>query len=318
MSAADTRPQPHSDGGLRPQLAGALLAVSVLTCVSGLTPADPGTPTERWAVAASVLAVLAVLALALPEHPRTVPLLLIGGIVTGGVVMASCHATQGVVVVALSLTLAGQLSAHVLELRPAAVVVGVMAATIGLAAWAAPAVVHPTNIVILIVVALISCSLVGRQSRQLRLLGSTDHLTGAYTRGPFYERLGAVVHRARRTGAPLSVVALGIDDFKQVNAVHGHLGADDLMSELVASWHAGLGAGAFLGRMGGDEFVTVLPGSDEDDARRWAALASGWTALPCSAGVATLGDDDTVRSLLARADADLFEDKLGRKVAPIG
>lgn len=308
---SDTAAQPST--GMRAQLAGALLAVSVLMGLSGLTPADPDTPTERWAAAATVLAVLAVLALALPDHPRTVQVLLSAGIVTGGVVMASCHAMQGVVVLALSLTLAGQLAAHVLGTRDASVVVGVMAVTIGVAAWAAPAPVHPTNIAILIVVALLSCALIGRQSRQLRLAGSVDHLTGAYTRGPFYERLGVAVQRARRTGAPLAVVALDIDDFKQVNAAHGHLGADDLMSDLVASWHAELDAGAFLGRMGGDEFVAVLPGRDEAVARRWAALASSWVALPCSAGVAVLDAADTVRTLLARADAELFAHKHGRK-----
>jgi diguanylate cyclase (GGDEF)-like protein len=298
---------------MRAPLAGALLVVSVLMGLSGLTPADPDTPTERWAVAASVLAVLAVLALTLPDHPGTVQGLLITGIVTGGVVMASCHATQGVVVLALGLTLAGQLAAHVLELRRAVVVIGVTAVTIGVAAWAAPAPVHPTNIGILIVVSVLSCALIGRQSRQLRLAGSTDHLTGAYTRGPFYQRLGAAVQRARRTGVPLGVVALDIDDFKQVNAAHGHLGADDLMSELVASWHAGLDGGAFLGRMGGDEFVVVLPGRDEAQARSWASPASTWGPLPCSAGVAVLEPDDTVRTLLARADADLFADKQDRK-----
>ncbi|GIG35022.1 GGDEF domain-containing protein [Cellulomonas pakistanensis] len=306
-------PGESSHGELRPQLAVACLVVSVLTAVAGLTPSDPDTPTERWALAAAAYAVLAVLALILPAHPRsTQGVLVTGTLVTGGV-MASCHATQGVVVLALGLTLAGQFGAYALQPRRAGVVVGVAAGTIAVAAWLAPAPVHPTNVVSMTILCVLSCALLGRQGRDLRRAGSTDHLTGALTRGPFYERLDGALRRARRTGTPLAVVALDIDDFRRVNDAHGHLGADELMAELVDSWRAELDRAAFLGRLGGDEFVAVLPGHDEQDARRWAGPACAWGPLPCGGGVAVLGPGDTARSLLARADRDLYAHKHDRK-----
>ncbi|MCG7286696.1 GGDEF domain-containing protein [Cellulomonas sp. ACRRI] len=302
---------PH--GELRPQLAVALLVVSVLTAVGGLTPVDPGTPTGRWAVAAAAYALLAVLAMTLPAHPSSTEAVLLGGIVVAGGVLASCRATEGVVVLALGVILAGQLAAYVLDTRRAAVVVAVAAATIAGGAWLAVAPVNPTNIVSMATLCVLSCTLLGWQGRRLREAGGTDHLTGALTRGPFYERLEAALARARRGGSPLSVVALDIDDFRQVNDAHGHLGADDLMADLVSGWRAELDRAGFVGRLGGDEFVAVLPGQDEAAARRWAALASAWGALPCSAGVAVAGSADSVRDLLARADADLYATKRDRK-----
>lgn len=302
---------PHGD--LRPQLAVALLVVSVLTAVGGLTPVDPQTPTARWAVAAAAYAVLAVLAVTLPAHPTSTEVVLVAGIVVAGGVLASCRATEGVVVLALGVILAGQLAAYVLDTRRAAVVVAAAASTIAVGAWLAVAPVHATNILSMATLCVLSCVLLGWQGRRLRQAGGTDHLTGALTRGPFYERLDAALVRARRRGEPLGVVALDIDDFRQVNDTHGHLGADDLMADLVAHWHAELDRAGFVGRLGGDEFVAVLPGHDEAAARRWAALACAWTPLPCSAGVAVHEPGDAPRDLLARADADLYADKRDRK-----
>ena len=302
---------PHEE--LRPQLAVALLVISVLTAVGGLTPADPSTPTERWAIAAAAYAVLGVLALSLPPHPRSTEGVLVGGILVTGGVMASCRATQGVVVLALGLIVAGQLAAYVLDTRRAAAVVGIAATTLALGASLAAAPVHPTNIVSMTVLCVLCCALVGRQAQQLRRAGSTDHLTGALTRGPFYARLEAALRRARRSGDPLGVVAIDIDDFRQVNDTHGHLGADDLMSDLVGMWRAELDRDAFVGRLGGDEFVVVLPGLDQAAARRWARLACAAGPLPCSAGVAEHEPGDTARSLLGRADAELWTDKHDRK-----
>jgi len=302
---------PHGD--LRVQLAVALLIVSVLTAVGGLTPVDPQTPTGRWAVAAAAYALLAVLAVTLPAHPTSTEVVLVAGIVVAGGVLASCRATEGVVVLALGVILAGQLAAYVLDTRRAAVVVAAAAATIAVGAWLAVAPVHATNIVSMATLCVLSCALLGWQGHRLREAGGTDHLTGALTRGPFYARLDAALGRARRRGEPLGVVALDIDDFRRVNDAHGHLGADDLMADLVAHWHAELDRAGFVGRLGGDEFVAVLPGHDEEAARRWAALACAWTPLPCSAGVAVHRPEDTPRDLLARADADLYADKHDRK-----
>jgi diguanylate cyclase (GGDEF)-like protein len=229
------------------------------------------------------------------------------------VLVTTCHTAQGVVVFALGFVVAGQFAAYALERRRAAVVAGVVVAAIALSATFAPASVHPVIVVAASTMALLSCWLMAEQSERLRRQARTDHLTGALTRGAFHERVADVVPRALRSGAVLSVVAFDVDDFKVVNARHGHHGADDLMAALTAAWRAALPGRAFLGRVGGDEFLAVLPGADEADARRWAATAAHGSALSSSAGVATLRPEDTVRSLLDRADADLFAAKDARR-----
>lgn len=309
MPVTDEGPHLERDRELRPQLAAAFLVVSLLVALGALTPADPDTPVGRWIAVASLYAVLAVLALALPADPRTTQAGLVTGVLAAGVVTGSCHSAPGVFTGCLGIILAGQLAAYALDLRRAVAVGVVCVATIAVAVSVAPAPVAPSSTVVVVVLGLMTSALLGRQTHCLRVDAGTDHLTGALSRGAFYERLGAAVDRAHRTDRPLSVVALDIDDFKVVNATHGHLGADDLMTSLVGAWRADLDRHAFVGRVGGDEFVAALPGHDADLARGWAALASSWTALPCSAGVTELRADDTMRTLLARADADLFAAK---------
>jgi diguanylate cyclase (GGDEF)-like protein len=309
MPATDEGPHVERDRELRPQLAAAFLVVSLLVALGGLTPADPDTAVGRWVAVASLYAVLAVLALALPAAPRTTQAILVTGVLAAGVVTGSCHSAQGVFTGCLGIILAGQLAAYALDLRRALAVGAVCVTTIAVAASVAPAPVRPSSTVVVVVLGLMTSALLGRQTHCLRVDAGTDHLTGALSRGAFYERLSGAVDRAQRTGRPLAVVALDIDDFKVVNATHGHLGADDLMTSLVGAWRADLDRHAFVGRVGGDEFVAVLPGHDAELARGWAALASSWTALPSSAGVAELRADDTMRTLLARADADLFAAK---------
>jgi len=194
-----------------------------------------------------------------------------------------------------------------------AVVAGVVVATIAGSATAAPAPVHPVIVVASCAMALLSCWVMAVQSGRLLRQASTDDLTGALNRRAFSERVHDVVPRALRRGEAVGVVAFDVDDFKQVNDRHGHLGADDLLAGLAAAWRSRLTPGAFLGRVGGDEFVVVLPGADEGSARRWAASVAASGPLPASAGVAALRPDDTVRTLLGRADADLFAAKDGRR-----
>lgn len=313
MRGNQERPGEDRDVTARDHLAIGLFVMAVVTALGGVWPADPFSPTQWWLVVSVVDLVLCGVLLALPVHQRSTQAVVILGVVVSAALVTTCHTAQGVVVFALGFVVAGQFAAYALERRRAAVVAGVVVAAIALSATFAPASVHPVIVVAASAMALLSCWLMAEQSDRLRRQARTDHLTGALNRGAFHERAADVVPRALRGGAPLSVVALDIDDFKVVNARHGHLGADDLLADLTAEWRADLPPGAFLGRVGGDEFIVVLPGADEAEARRWATPAAPRGALTSSAGVAALRPDDTVRSLLDRADADLFAAKDARR-----
>jgi diguanylate cyclase (GGDEF)-like protein len=309
MRGDQVGPGEDRDVSARDHLAVGLFVMAVVTAMGGIWPADPFSPAGWWLVVSAVDVVLC----GLPVHQRSTQAVVIAGIVVSAALVTTCHTAQGVVVFALGFVVAGQFAAYALERRRAAVVAGVVVAAIALSATFAPASVHPVIVVAASTMALLSCWLMAQQSDRLRRQARTDHLTGALNRGAFYERLAGVVPRALRTGAALSVVAFDVDDFKVVNARHGHLGADDLLAALTAAWRAALPPRAFLGRVGGDEFLAVLPGADEAEARRWAAAAADGSALSSSVGVAVLRPEDTVRSLLDRADADLFAAKDARR-----
>lgn len=306
-------PGSDRDVSARDHLAIGLVVMAVVTAAGGVWPADPFSPAPWWLVVSVVDLVLCGLLLALPVHQRSTQAVVIVGVAVSAVLVASCHTAQGVVVFALGFVVAGQFAAYALERRRAAVVAGVVVAAIALSATFAPASVHPVVVVAASSMALLSCWLMAEQSDRLRQQARTDHLTGALNRGAFYDRATDAVPRALRAGAPLSVVVFDIDDFKVVNRRYGHLGADDLMADLTASWRAALPTRAFLGRVGGDEFIAVLPGAGEHEARRWAAQVGSRGALSSSAGIATLAPEDTLRSLLDRADADLFAAKDARR-----
>lgn len=313
MRGHQERPAEDRDVTARDHLAIGLFVMAVVTGLGGVWPADPLSPTQWWFVVSGIDLVLCGALLALPVHQRSTQAVVIVGVVVSAALVTTCFSAQGVVVFALGFVVAGQFAAYALERRRAAVVAVVVVAAIALSATFAPAAVHPVIVVASAAMALLSCWLMAEQTDRLRRQARTDHLTGALNRGAFYERVADAVPGALRRGAPLSVVAFDVDDFTVVNARHGHLGADDLLAELSAAWRAGLPPAGFLGRVGGDEFVAVLPGTGEADARGWARSVRSGRVLSSSAGVATLRPDDTVRSLLDRADVDLFAAKDARR-----
>lgn len=155
-----------------------------------------------------------------------------------------------------------------------------------------------------------------------------DPLTSLYNRRHMEESLEREVHRAIRRGAPLSVVMLDLDHFKQFNDTFGHSAGDALLQELGTYFQENIRGEDLACRFGGEEFVLILPDATaEDAAARMEHLLSGMHKIRVeyrgqplatttfSAGVACLphhgsrGD-----ALLQSADCALYRAKvLGRK-----
>ncbi|TFV64644.1 UNVERIFIED_ORG: GGDEF domain-containing protein [Bacillus sp. AZ43] len=155
----------------------------------------------------------------------------------------------------------------------------------------------------------------GRLSRNLRRAATTDPLTGISNRRAWQAEATRHVARAARTGEPLSVALLDLDHFKAVNDREGHSAGDALLQDLAARWSARLRQADLLGRYGGDEFVLCLPATDAAGAREILQQLEATHPFTWSVGVATAEPGDTLDSLLARADADLYQQKRSGRTA---
>jgi len=149
----------------------------------------------------------------------------------------------------------------------------------------------------------------GRLARNLRTAAATDPLTGVANRRAWEAEAARNLARALRTGEPLSFALLDLDHFKVVNDREGHGAGDTLLRELTAGWSRRLREADLLGRYGGDEFVLCLPGTDEDGAWQILRQLDETHEFPWSVGVATVRRDDTLSTVLARADAHLYLQK---------
>jgi diguanylate cyclase (GGDEF)-like protein len=149
------------------------------------------------------------------------------------------------------------------------------------------------------------------------LLGSlqasarTDPLTGLPNRRVWDEDLERELERARRHGGSLCLAMLDLDRFKAFNDEHGHQAGDELLAAAATAWRPILRTTDTIARYGGEEFSVLLPHSDIEAAhavveRLLASVPLGETA---SAGVAVWNGTESAQSLLARADAALYEAK---------
>ena len=157
-------------------------------------------------------------------------------------------------------------------------------------------------------------------------LALTDSMTGLGNARMLRRELARELARARRSGAPLSVIMLDSDHLKQVNDRHGHLVGDRYLALLADLIRAHVRAGDIVTRYAGDEFVVVLPETPPEEAQRVAeriVQAVARTPLTVgqekvftsvSAGVASwpgCGDDE--EQLLWAADRALYAAKRSGK-----
>ena len=105
----------------------------------------------------------------------------------------------------------------------------------------------------------------------LRFEAMHDSLTGLLNRGAVLEQLNKELLRASRRGAPVSVLMGDLDHFKTINDEYGHAAGDAVLLETSRRLKAGVRAYDSVGRLGGEEFIAVLP---ECDAKTGLSVAS--------------------------------------------
>ncbi|MEI7036919.1 tetratricopeptide repeat-containing diguanylate cyclase [Fulvimonas yonginensis] len=161
-----------------------------------------------------------------------------------------------------------------------------------------------------------------RRARRLHRMAMTDSLTGIANRRRIEELARQALAEARAQGAPLSVVVLDVDHFKAVNDAFGHAVGDQVLVRVAQACRQVLRPQDMVGRLGGEEFLIVLPGTSLDAAmpiaerlRRavetlpLANLAPG-LEITASLGAAEVEHEvDDLPELVRRADTAMYRAK---------
>ena len=152
----------------------------------------------------------------------------------------------------------------------------------------------------------------------------TDALTGLHNRRYMAGQLQGLMSRAGQGGDPVAVLVMDIDHFKLVNDSFGHDAGDEVLREFGVRLATNVRAIDLPCRLGGEEFVVVMPGASLEDATRVAdrirrdvaaqpfPIMGGVEGLTITVSVgvaASTGDGDTPEALLKRADEGVYEAK---------
>jgi diguanylate cyclase (GGDEF)-like protein len=148
-----------------------------------------------------------------------------------------------------------------------------------------------------------------------------DSLTGLPNRRGFDDLALRAIQDARRDNTSLSAMLLDLDHFKRLNDTHGHLAGDEVLTGFAEDVRRCLREDDIICRWGGEEFIILLKDTSTTGARRVAEkirlLAEQHTyvftgtalQITVSLGLTVLNDDDTLQSLIARADRALYSAK---------
>ena len=157
------------------------------------------------------------------------------------------------------------------------------------------------------------CILLGNLSERLRHEVNTDHLTGLLNRSGFTAAALRERALANRTSTPLTVAAIDLDEFKQVNDRCGHAAGDRLLATLARDWRERLRPSDILARHGGDEFVLLLPCTSQTEAEAAVARLRGdEDPVGWSIGISQWLPGEELDAVLTRADERLYEAKLAK------
>src|ERR1700736_561533 len=158
-------------------------------------------------------------------------------------------------------------------------------------------------------------------NKRIEELAELDELTGSFNRRCIMRMLDDEIARAQRINTPCSIALIDLDWFKRINDAYGHPTGDEVLRTFAITVFANIRSIDRFGRYGGEEFLLVLPDTENDDAIRmpdrlraiiadldWSAFSQGMQ-VTISAGVATLRPDETEDLFLARADSALYAAK---------
>lgn len=161
------------------------------------------------------------------------------------------------------------------------------------------------------------------RTEEVYKLAALDSLTGLYNRRSGEQRLASEILRADRTGRPLTILVLDLDGLKAINDKHGHAAGDELIRAFAQNLNRAIRGSDLAVRLGGDEFLVLLPDCKLDEVRYVLTRLSGQKmdfqgqtfAIAFSAGWANHRTGESNDQLLKRADDALYVNKRAAKDA---
>lgn len=166
-----------------------------------------------------------------------------------------------------------------------------------------------------------------RLAAELSRIAGRDVLTGLANRRRLEDAIAASIARAERGLGSPSLVVVDLDGFADINDAFGHAAGDTVLRAVADRLTRTARAVDTVGRLGGDEFVVLLestggPGAIAALGRLRRALEDGWgevtggvARVTASIGITTYRPGDSVATLIARADAEMYADKALRSSA---
>jgi len=163
------------------------------------------------------------------------------------------------------------------------------------------------------------------RAEEFHKLATTDPLTGLANRRAAQQRLLAEAARSGRHGHPLTIVAFDLNDFKKINDQYGHGAGDEVLRVFAAALARAIRLSDVAVRMGGDEFLLLLPECRVDQVpgllnrlRRLEVNFQG-TRIPVefSAGCVGYRQNETPEEFLDRVDKELYANKRASKVRAV-
>lgn len=153
-----------------------------------------------------------------------------------------------------------------------------------------------------------------RLEEALRRRAERDDATGIANRSVFFDVAGRMLAEAERGQAPMLLLLVDVDYFKQLNGTYGHMRCDEVLRSLVTVCQAAMTNDSHLARVGGEEFALLVPGGDLLEAGKLAeriraqcqrtpvAMAEVYVHFTVSIGVVRQRPGEPVDALLRRAD----------------
>ena len=157
----------------------------------------------------------------------------------------------------------------------------------------------------------------GQLAARYQQLASIDGTTGLFNRRYFMEKAEAAFAHAQRLGQPVVALMIDVDDFKQINDLHGHIAGDEVLIDLGRACRENVRPEDIVGRYGGDEFVIIVPGITSvraihlaDQLTRRVTDFRGSDGEPLayrsSVGIAQCPPFDDLTALLIHADRAMY------------